>query len=186
MSEIDFSGMDTEALKGLRAKIDAILDGPADKADNLDSAIKAMQDMKAKVAEIGKRAVSKAIAGLLGKHPEVASVRWTQYTPYFNDGDSCEFSVHDPEVRFASEATHEEGSVGEDDEDEEDYIDSWSLGYYAERRGVAEPKALMESLRSLGNLFSESEDAMRATFGDHVQVTIGRDGKAEVEEYGHD
>lgn len=27
--------------------------------------------------------------------PEVESVFWTQYTPYFNDGDACEFGVHD-------------------------------------------------------------------------------------------
>jgi hypothetical protein len=27
--------------------------------------------------------------------PEIESVHWTQYTPYFNDGDSCHFSVHE-------------------------------------------------------------------------------------------
>lgn len=27
--------------------------------------------------------------------PEVEAITWTQYTPYFNDGESCEFSVHD-------------------------------------------------------------------------------------------
>lgn len=27
--------------------------------------------------------------------PEVEAVTWTQYTPYFNDGETCEFSVHD-------------------------------------------------------------------------------------------
>lgn len=27
--------------------------------------------------------------------PEITSIFWTQYTPYFNDGESCEFSVHE-------------------------------------------------------------------------------------------
>jgi hypothetical protein len=27
--------------------------------------------------------------------PEVEAVTWTQYTPYFNDGETCEFSVHE-------------------------------------------------------------------------------------------
>lgn len=27
--------------------------------------------------------------------PEVESVFWTQFTPYFNDGEACEFSVHE-------------------------------------------------------------------------------------------
>ena len=26
--------------------------------------------------------------------PEVKSVSWTQYTPYFNDGEECTFSAH--------------------------------------------------------------------------------------------
>ena len=27
--------------------------------------------------------------------PEVTGIHWTQYTPYFNDGESCEFSVNE-------------------------------------------------------------------------------------------
>lgn len=30
----------------------------------------------------------------------VEAIRWTQYTPYFNDGEACEFSVHEPYIRF--------------------------------------------------------------------------------------
>jgi hypothetical protein len=31
----------------------------------------------------------------LDKCPEVTGIHWTQYTPYFNDGESCEFGVND-------------------------------------------------------------------------------------------
>lgn len=29
------------------------------------------------------------------KNPTVGAISWTQYTPYFNDGESCEFSRHE-------------------------------------------------------------------------------------------
>ena len=32
------------------------------------------------------------LAPLFEKYPGVKNVRWTQYTPYFADGDPCEFS----------------------------------------------------------------------------------------------
>ena len=32
--------------------------------------------------------------------PLVKRIEWTQYTPYFNDGDSCEFSVNEHRVPF--------------------------------------------------------------------------------------
>ena len=34
------------------------------------------------------------LAPLFEKYPGVKNVRWTQYTPYFNDGDPCEFSTN--------------------------------------------------------------------------------------------
>lgn len=181
---IDVSSYDMETLRQLRAKIDAVLDGPGDGLNDLDSAIESMKAMRAKVAAVGKAAVTKAISALLAKHPEVDSVRWTQYTPYFNDGDACEFGVNDPKVRLvdADARSTEDSEECEDGE----YLDAWDLGYYAEQHGEAKPEALMTSLRSLNSLFSESEDAMKATFGDHAQVTVGRDGQAEVEEYDHE
>ena len=31
----------------------------------------------------------------LAAAPEIAALRWRQYTPYFNDGEPCTFSVND-------------------------------------------------------------------------------------------
>lgn len=177
--DIDVSQMDMDSLKALRSKIDAILDGPADKIGSLDEAVEQLKAMKSKVADVGKAAVTKAIKQFLAAHPEVESLRWQQYTPYFNDGDSCEFSVRDPEVRLV-------GATGDEGDREDGYIEAWSLGYYAEEAGKPKPQALMDDLKRLGAMFDQAEDAMKATFGDHAQVTVGRDGDAEVEEYDHD
>lgn len=35
---------------------------------------------------------------VLDKHPIIGRFTWTQYTPYFNDGEPCEFGVHDLNV----------------------------------------------------------------------------------------
>jgi hypothetical protein len=36
--------------------------------------------------------------------PGVEAVRWQQYTPYFNDGEPCEFNVYDFLVRIVGDA----------------------------------------------------------------------------------
>lgn len=45
----------------------------------------------------GRSAVHAAFQELFAKYPRIGAVRWTQYTPHFNDGEPCVFSVHDPE-----------------------------------------------------------------------------------------
>ena len=54
--------------------------------------MKAAYDRKLK--QEGEAAVKDAFKDLFDKYPEVTSVVWTQYTPYFNDGDACTFTVN--------------------------------------------------------------------------------------------
>lgn len=68
--------------------------------------------------------------------PNVKAMRWEQYTPYFNDGDACEFSVNEAKlwaIDPRSAKTDSEGSGSEDgdeDEDEEtNFLDLWSVDY---------------------------------------------------------
>lgn len=118
--------------------------------------------------------------------PGVEAIIWDQYTPYFNDGEPCEFSVNDPRIVFE----------GADEDDEySDYgdgsVDSWSLDYYREKNPEYLPKAALaltneetEELRNALN-FSPFEDVLEANFGDHAQVTATREG-FNVEYYEHD
>lgn len=46
----------------------------------------------------GKRILRDAICAFLAVHPEVQGIRWAQYTPYWNDGDACEFGFNGLEV----------------------------------------------------------------------------------------
>ena len=132
------------------------------------------------------------------KNPVIKAITWTQYTPYFNDGDECLFTVHDPYFTNAE---------GEDLND----ISSWGE-YEGEREdifAVAGIKATLESDRSyykedvdkitaaggvdvdscelISNMIqdSEMEDVLRDMFGDHVSIIATREG-FDVREYEHD
>jgi hypothetical protein len=64
--------------------------------------LKNFDDLNAQIKEAQKEMSNKskglieAVAKqFLDKCPEVTGIHWTQFTPYFNDGESCEFSVND-------------------------------------------------------------------------------------------
>jgi hypothetical protein len=95
-------------------------------------------------------------AALFAKYPTMLNFSWTQYTPYFNDGDACTFSVHNyPEIN------------GEDS--------------YGETTAELRP-AFKEVEALIGGI---DEPTMEAMFGDHVKIVCQRDG-VQVNEYSHD
>lgn len=104
---------------------------------------------------------------LFDKYPDVYGITWSGYTPYFNDGDSCEYSSH-----------HEEFSIilkNEDGDPDED-VSPWESS-----EGVTEEmdKEFHDHFPNL------NDDDMLCFYGDHVQVTLTRDG-VEVDHYEHD
>lgn len=106
----------------------------------------------------------------------IESVRWTQYTPYFNDGDPCIFGISDVSVKMSDEV----------DEDEDNgYVESYSMMDY--RTKVAKPQyaGVYEALQALEDQKECFEDFLQASFGDHAQVTATRAG-FDVQFYEHD
>lgn len=132
-------------------------------------------DLKTKLAALREQMTTaakdffeNASKQLFTENPTLKSFSWTQYTPYFNDGNECVFSAHTdyPEVNGYDEY----GYKTDGDED----IEAGSL---------EEHKRLVALVRDL--LTNIEEDDFRTMFGDHVQVTVTRKG-VEVEEYSHD
>jgi len=71
---------------------------------NLFNALNAtMEEARSKMSSLAKPLVEGAAINLFEVCPEIESVYWAQYTPYFNDGDSCVFSVHEPQYRLAGD-----------------------------------------------------------------------------------
>lgn len=107
--------------------------------------------------------------------PELVSVSWQQYTPYFNDGDTCTFSAHTDYPQMVLEID------GEEIEDEEFSPTEWAKKYM-------DPKLLpfYDKMVVVHEwLTSFDDDFLLATFGDHARVTLTRDG-VEVAEIYHD
>jgi hypothetical protein len=68
---------------------------------------KFFQDLRAlrkayddKLKNEGEAAMKEAFKEVFDKHPCIDSVYWTQYTPYFNDGDPCYFRMNEFEVEW--------------------------------------------------------------------------------------
>lgn len=76
----------------------------------LQEQINALND---KMRKNSKELMKEAFRSFLEKYCEVVeNIFWTQYTPYFNDGEACEFSVHDVFILFKDDedACEYEGS----------------------------------------------------------------------------
>ncbi len=144
---------------------------------SLKDLTKKMADLRAEMAKVGKEEFIGEFAKLFEAHPILLGVKWRAYTPYFNDGDACTFSVHEPSYSI-------EGLVSKyPEEDEEEngagYIDSYSIN---EKALTKEQKAAMKAVKEL---FKNDDDLFLAAFGDHVRCTATRTG-IDVEECDHD
>ena len=133
--------------------------------------------------------------------PEVHSVRWEQYTPYFNDGEPCEFSTGEIYLKMIWDV-----STSEEDEDEYEYADGYRDGYdlydykpgtsypydkendmvwhFAHPDGVAFPE-LAKAWIAFTDSFGAHQVLLHKTFGDPAQVTADRNGYS-VDFYDHD
>lgn len=62
--------------------------------EELDTQIKDLQAQRKALAKNEGIPTIRELFAPFFEYPIVQSVEWTQYTPFFNDGDPCEFSVH--------------------------------------------------------------------------------------------
>lgn len=118
------------------------------------------------------------------KNPNVTAIVWTQYTPYFNDGDTCEFGVRD--ATFTNAPDPDSVRWGEYEGDEEVAADGSEI-FAWECWGDAPAGLNVEMCKAFDRMIQspEMEDVMKAMFGDHVKVVATREG-FDVDDYDHD
>lgn len=121
---------------------------------------KAMQQLQAE----SEAALREVFKDFFAKFPMVTAIRWTQYTPYFNDGEACVFSVHEPSLRIDA-----------------DFLESY------DREFDFLPAPLIEAHAELTSLLQSDalERVLLAMFGDHNQVTV-YPKQIVVDGYSHD
>lgn len=123
----------------------------------------------------------------------IHSFGWQQYTPYFNDGDPCEFSAHEIWVRLVTDKVDEDEYF-----DTYDYsLDSrkdlgtvpvdWSTGERVVQPYEGPDEARYHRLRALDRAITSGafDEVLLTSFGDHAEITFTRE-KILVEEYSHD
>lgn len=143
---------------------------------NLNAARKKYDD---ELAKLGKE-TGQAVAEFLGEHiPAGWYVEWMQYTPYFNDGEACEFGVHEPYVCKTSTEEEEDKYV-----EDRDGVVCITSGYG--ESGERWTQKLVDGLtktahKALQKAWGElPEDMLEAVFGDHAKVVIRKSADGEL------
>jgi len=140
--------------------------------------------LRTKYQTIIKDKLNDILKSFFDADPECKAIVWSQYTPYFDDGNECIFSVHEPAF-YSAEASEDEHNPYDGDLYAATYSDGSVYDYSISKRREA---TLAETTRGkLAKLLqSESvQDVLKLTFGDHTKVTVTRDG-IDSEEYEHD
>lgn len=130
---------------------------------SLETILAQAKQIKAQLAEALKPELAEQARAVFADE-RIRAIRWTQYTPYFNDGDPCIFRVNQDSCLDIG--------TGE-------FQDSYSCAL-----GEKESAPVRAFERFIAQ--DELSEVFKDAFGDHVEVTIKRDGTVETEEYEHD
>lgn len=155
------------------------------------------QQLQKEMEDSGKAEFLEWFKDYFKKYPFITEVRWEQYTPYFNDGDACEFSVRDPNIRVSTITAPRLEELGlsrawdheEDDEegtDEEPGTVLLETGYFQHKdvKDNESDKLIQAAVNELAELF-KAEDLFQLAFGDHVVVAVTKE-EITIDDYDHD
>lgn len=135
-----------------------------------------IRELKEKAAKAAKEDFNKYSQELFVSHPNLESFSWTQYTPYFNDGDECVFSARTDYIDVEFDGEVHEGA------------DKYDLGtgYGKEFKYHPDLSEYQKALKDILEFLSvfENQD-FKDIFGDHVRVVVSKNG-ADTDYYDHD
>ena len=120
----------------------------------------------------------KGMDSIFDMYPEVKSVNWHQYTPYFNDGDECTFRC------YAADDFGVNGYGDYNDNGDDGEINVLEYDYNNGRQYTYHKGEEIQNTIS-GFLGQLDSDDYKTMFGDHAKVIV-RKGEITVEEYEHD
>jgi len=156
--------------------------------DKLNEINEARQNYKALMQKHGAALVQEMANDIFDAFPVVRAIQWTQYTPYFNDGDPCYFSVNEARIAL-NEDFMESLQASEKQclyECRDDFMEfSYRLDDHPDSPTAKVLKKIKKALGEFQGVLNDLSEAMEEAFGDHQQITITRDG-VESEEYSHD
>lgn len=119
------------------------------------------------IKEDGEKILKEVFKEYFVSFPEVEKIYWDQYTPYFNDGDPCTFRVN--------------GFVLE-------YVDpDFDGDTVLNKENKKERKLRIKDINNALDTIEKSipEDVLEAVFGNHVTISVTKDGFT-IEECDHE
>jgi DNA repair exonuclease SbcCD ATPase subunit len=169
---------------------------------------KQIEKLEKQAHKESSKLISKGFKEIFKKHPTLESFSWTQYTPYFNDGDECVFSAHTDYISIngseQDESTYELRQFLDTLHNpkkeiarlqkriEECKKEKYSYGYLEdeiksiESGSIEETRNKLAILEDISQILSSiDDDCYKSIFGDHVRVTVTKDGWS-TESYEHD
>ncbi|QGT54384.1 hypothetical protein b3_0140 [Synechococcus phage B3] len=153
--------------------------------NSIDTFIEEFTEIQAEFQKQAQVKLKELFTEFWEKNPGVKAAFWTQYAPYFNDGDPCTFSVHD--TLFTNAEGEDLDDINcEDYEGEKE--DIWVEYSFDPRWCKVVPEEAgvdVESCDHLRRLLCSSvmKDVMKAMFGEDSKVYATREG-FKIEEYG--
>lgn len=164
-----------------------------------------IDEYKAAISKIGLDSVSKFFSEFFDQNPTIYGIWWTQYTPYFNDGDACVFGVGEfhyisdipatGNFPWKSEFTTENYlAMHEDDINHSiwefptrshwvtyTFNDAGNIDYHGPK--VYNP--IHNNMEELEQVLYKSSEVLLNTFGDHTMILATRGG-FQIDDYDHD
>ncbi len=142
-----------------------------------------IENLNKELKECFKDALKESADILFQKYPKLESFSWAQYTPYFNDGDPCEFSIYEEPHSLIY------GGIDIGEYSENDSIYNWRTKDLTEFgktlfTDLGEYKVLQDNLIVFINNLQKMEKTVQSILGEGL-VIIDRNG-VEIEDYDHD
>ena len=158
----------------------------------LDKVDKIRSDLK-KAEKTASKEIMDILKKMMTDNPLITGVMWQQYTPSFNDGEPCVFTINGPFIKFDDKVSRAGDKDTEDDESEmaKGYLDSSYeidddfFDNAADIFNFKEIKALKATVKDVHKVHEhlEAMDAcLQEMFGNGVQVFVTKDG-VETEDY---
>lgn len=156
---------------------------------NMNESAKKIQKMKEEVQKLAQDEFKKSMKEIFVLIPSLKAIAWTQYSPHFNDGDECVFSVNSvAALSFIPTRTaydYEEMLQEMDEDDEGIDENAYAISDYSSFNEKALNKNELAAIKNVLNFIESNDELMQDLYGNHVEVIFSQDD-LQVNDYDHD
>ena len=165
-------------------------------SEKINALLSEHAELKRKFQERAQTMFKEVTGEMFEKNPGVQAIIWAQFTPYFNDGETCEFGVRDPVFTNSPKGEDVSGwgeYEGEDDGiwacEDVGYVLTSGRDWHANDAEIIMKSGGVDanSCKAFSEMLTSSEmsDVFLSMFGDHAKVTATRGG-FDVDDFEHD